>query len=191
MKKAFIVAVLAAASMSPATLLAQGADEVDPAVGKQVYALKKVMEEQFVGTIVQADANALRLRIGEYCVGLPRQNFTQKDGKIQSPWTREALEATIQGGNPEDFTCVEVTDQTDPVVGNQVFAMAEVQKKDVFGTVVAVDPGALRVRIGEYCVGLPRQNFTEKDGQFESPWTREALEATIQAGNTEDFACSA
>jgi len=191
MKKTLIAVAVLGAGLTPVSLMAQDAADNDAAIGKQVYAMQKVEEKQIVGTVSDADAGAFRILIGDKCIGLPRENFTEVDGQYKSPWAKDALEGTIAAGNPEDFVCAPAKNTSDPAVGKQVFAMQEVQQKQIVGTIKAADSGAFRIQIGSQCIGLPRQNFTEKDGQFESPWAKDALEATIKAGNPADFVCPA
>lgn len=188
MKKSLITAVLLGLGVSSTPATAQ---EADPAVGKQVLGMQKVEKKQTVGLVWNADAGAIRVQIGESCIGLPRDQFSEVDGQFESPWARDALEGTIKAGNPADFVCGANPDQSNPAVGKQVFAMTEVEEMQVIGTVKAADSAALRIKIDNNCIGLPRENFTETDGHIESPWSKDALQATIDAGNPADFACPA
>lgn len=191
MKKALIAATLLGACAVPASLLAQDSAATNPAVGNLVYAMTKVKGPETVGSVFQATDTALMVQIGDKCVGLPRQNFTEVDGRFQSPWTKDALIETMSKGNPEDFVCPDASGQTNAAIGREVYALKEVEQKQTVGTVKQADDTALRIQIGDRCIGLPRQNFTEKDGQFESPWTKEALENTMNQGDPATFACPA
>jgi len=188
MKKSLITATLLGLGITSMPAVAQ---EADPAIGKQVYGMQKVEKKQAVGSVWNADAGAIRIQIGENCIGLPRDQFTEVDGQFKSPWARDALEGTIKAGNPADFACGANPDQSNPAVGKPVFAMIEVEEKQVIGVVKAADSAALRIRIGDNCIGLPRQDFTEIEGHIESPWSKDALQATIDGGNPADFACPA
>ncbi len=189
MKKSLIAAALMGACATSSALLAQAAD---PAVGGTVFAMAKVKTPQTVGTVAQATDAALMIRIGDRCVGLPRQNFTETDGRFQSPWTKDALNGTMDAGNAADFTCPDAAAATDdPAVGREVVALAEVEQKQTVGIVKQADASALRIQIGDRCIGLPRNSFTEIDGQFKSPWAKDALMSTMDQGNAEDFVCPA
>jgi hypothetical protein len=191
MKRTLIVVSLFGAGVAALPVLAQETAATGGIAGMPVYALKKVEERQLVGTIRQADQNAFRVQIGDKCVGLPRADFTEADGQFESPWPKEALEKSIADGNPEDFVCPEVVAATDPATGSQVFARKVVTQKEPVGTIKQADANAVRLQIGEQCVGLPRDSFTMKDGALESPWTREQLEKTISEGDPADFVCPA
>jgi len=191
MNKPLFAAFLLGASMTTTPLLAQEAATADPAVGRQVFAMQTVAEKQTVGTVVAADDTAFRIQIGERCLGLPRANFTAKDGQFESPWAKDALEGSMDAGNPADFVCGQNSAEPDSAVGKQVYAMQNVQVRQNVGTILEASADAFRIRIGSQCIGLPRANFTAKDGQYESPWTREALEGTIAAGDPAEFVCPA
>jgi hypothetical protein len=188
MKKSLITATLLGLGITSMPAMAQ---EADPAVGKLVYGMQKVEKKQVIGPVWYADEGAIRVQIGENCIGLPRDQFTEEDGQLKSPWAKGALEGTIKAGNAADFICSATADKSDPAVGKQVFAMQEVEERQVIGTIRGADSGAFRIQIGSSCIGLPRQNFTEADGNFESPWPKDALQATIDGGNPADFTCPA